>query len=123
MIPKSDDVISGFFQNSGASEIIRHPLGVLSAVDFNYELEVERDEVNDVSAQRMLPFEFGTCKLTVAQPTPNQFLSVGHSASQALHMSLTDAFRHAPSPYPLPKGERVSPRPPFAVANLVPIAY
>ena len=64
MIPKSDDVISGFFQHLGPRFIFRGSLGMLPTVDLDDQLQVQRDKIHYVARDRFLPFELdaiGSC--------------------------------------------------------------
>jgi hypothetical protein len=120
MIPVSDDVISGILQNHGSRFVLACPFGVLPAVNFNNELEVQCDKIDDIASNRLLPLKFNARQAPIVQLAPHH-LSVGHTMPQSAH-KLTHGG--APSPHPLPGGERVSgPQILFAVANSCPIHY
>ena len=51
------------------------------AVDFNDQLAVETDEVDDVSIDWMLAAEFPPRQLTIAQLAPEQLLGGGFIAA------------------------------------------
>jgi hypothetical protein len=148
VVPESNDVISRFLQSLGSDGVFRTVLGMLSAVDLDDQFQIERDEINNVAGDRLLPFEFdafealerfqakwtpvrvkktrqnkrleprfdsiGTQKALVAQFAPDQLFGFRHPASERARLPI---HVEAPSPNPLPNGERASE--PFPSPTLV----
>ena len=110
VIPEANDMVSAFFQDPGPSRILG-TLCVLAAIDFDNELEVQRDKIDDVTGDRLLPFELDAFEPPIAQLAPHHLLGFGHPASQCARKLI-----HSGAPNPLPNGERASY--PFPVANL-----
>jgi hypothetical protein len=103
VIPESDDMISTFFQDSGPNRIRCGSFGVLAAIDFDDKLQVQSYKIDDVPGDRFLPFEFDAIEPAVTQSAPHQLLGLGHPASQYARKLI---HGRAPSPHPLPNGER-----------------
>jgi len=70
---------------------------MLPTVDFDDQLLLHRDEVDDVATQRLLPEEFHATEMSVAQSTPEQFFSFGRMTAQLS----SAAHGHAPMILPL----------------------
>ena len=51
--------------------------GMLATIDFDDQLLLHRDEVDHTASERLLPAEFDTIKMSIAQPPPKQFLRFG----------------------------------------------
>jgi len=118
MIPEPDDMIAGVFQDFGPHRIRGGSLRVLPPVDLDDEVQIKRHKIHDVARDRLLPFELDTVEPPATQLAPYQLLGFGHPPSQRPCML---AHREAPSPNPLPNGERALE--PFPVANICPIHY
>jgi len=50
---------------------------VLSAIEFDHQLQLEADEIDDISADWRLPPELGAADLPIAQPIPKTLLGLG----------------------------------------------
>jgi hypothetical protein len=121
MIPESYDVISGFLEYLGPRRILHDPFCVLPAIDFDDEFQIQGNKIDDIARDRLLPFELDAIEPPITQLASHHLLGFRHLKPQN-----TRLFIHgrAPSPNPLPTGERASePQIPFAVANPCPIHY
>ena len=114
VVPESNDVISRFLQSPGSDGVFRTVLGMLSAVDLDDQFQIERDEINNVAGDRLLPFEFNALESPIAQFAPDQLFGFRHPASERARLPI---HVEAPSPNPLPNGERASE--PFPSPTLV----
>jgi hypothetical protein len=103
VVPESNDVISRFLQSSGSDGVFRTALCVLSAVDLNDQFQIERDEIDNAAGDRLLPFEFDALEAPVAQFASDQLFGFRHPASERARLPV---HVEAPSPNPLPSGER-----------------
>src|SRR5579864_4569590 len=119
MIPESYDVISGFFEHLGTRGVLFNPPGMPPPVDFHDELKIQCDKIDDIACDRFLPLELDAVEPPIAQFAPHYLFCFGHLASQSTRLLV---HSRAPSPNPLPDGERAL-TPPFAVANPCPIHY
>src|SRR5579863_8653519 len=117
MIPESYDVVSGFLEHLRPCGVLVNPLGMLPTVNFDDELQIQRDKIDDIARDRFLPLELDAIGSAIAQLAPHYLLCFGHPASQSTRLLV---HSRAPSPHPLPNGERAL-APPFAVANPCPI--
>src|SRR5258708_15323031 len=119
MIPESYDVIPGFLEYLGPRRILHCPFCMLPAIDFDDEFQIQGNKIDDIASDRLLPFELDAVEPPIAQLVPHHLLCFGHLAPQSARLSI---HSRAPSPNPLPNGERASePQIPFAVANPCPI--
>jgi hypothetical protein len=101
VVPEPNDVISGFLQAPRSHSIFRDPLCVLPSVDFNNQLQIQGDEIDDVAANWLLPFEFEVHESLIAELAPHQLFGIGHLASKHAR-----EFTHIAPPHPTlsPKG-------------------
>jgi len=105
MIPESYDMVARLLQNSGSRCICLDSLGMLTAVDLDDDFQIQSDKIDDVACDGLLAFELDAVEAPAAQLAPHQLLGIRHLASQSTR---TLAHRRAPSPNPLPNGERAS---------------
>ena len=76
-IPKTDDVISAFFQRRGALSIGGDAFSMLTAVNLDNQFPFQRDEIDYIPGKRNLPFELDAVELTRSQFRPKQTLGLG----------------------------------------------
>src|ERR1700684_812441 len=103
MIPESYDVVSGFFEHFGPHDVLLNPLGMLPTIDFNDQFDIERDKIDDIACDRLLPFELDAFESPIAQLAPHNLLCFRHPTPQSTRLPI---HSRAPSPNPLPNGER-----------------
>ncbi len=101
VVPKPNDVIAPFLQNARAFGILGCALAMLAAVDLDDEFQIERDEVDDIIANRLLSFELDSFKPAATQSRPQQFLGVGRAPAER-----TGELSHRPPPLTLPSPRR-----------------
>ena len=70
IIPKPDYLKTFRFKVRCSFGIAGGLLGVLPAVEFNDQLSVEADEIDDIRRYRMLPPEFESAEVAVFQVQP-----------------------------------------------------
>jgi hypothetical protein len=121
MIPESYDVISRFLEYLGPRSVLLSPLGMLPTINFDDEFQIQRNKIDDITCDWLLPFELDAIEPPITQLAPHYLLCFGHLAPQSTRLPV---HGRAPSPHPLPNGERASaPQNRFAVANPCPIDY
>jgi len=117
VVPEPYDVITRFFQPAGPRNIRGGTFGMLSAIDLDNQIQLERDEIDDAAGDRLLPLERDAQETPITTLAPDQLLGIRHLARKR-----TRSLAHLrdPSPHPLPNGERAKP---FPVAYSRPIIY
>src|SRR5215831_11807698 len=70
VVPKADYLKSLRLQPHGSSLTISCGRRVLSAIEFDHQLQLEADEIDNISADWRLPPELGAADLPIAQPIP-----------------------------------------------------
>jgi hypothetical protein len=70
VVPKSQDLVAGCFQFGRAPGVILDLVLMLAAVNFDYELSIQADEVDDVRSQRVLSSKFVLFQVPVPQELP-----------------------------------------------------
>jgi hypothetical protein len=77
VIPKTDDVISAFFQHRRTLAVRSRALHMLATVNLHNEFPIQCHEVDDESCKRNLPLEFDAIELTRPKSRPKKTLGVG----------------------------------------------
>jgi hypothetical protein len=81
VVPESQNQVTHRFQRRSSVAVPFSLLVMLTAVDFDDELRLGADEIDDVSVDRDLPLEFPTGEAAVTQAKPQQALGVGLSST------------------------------------------
>ena len=97
VIPKTNDVISAFFQRQRAFAVRSGALRVLATVDFNNQFPIQSNEVDNESCKRNLPLEFDAIELTRPKSRPKKALGVSRILAES-----AGVFFQTPSPLTLP---------------------
>ncbi len=77
IIPKTDYPKAFRFKASGSLSIAGNLLGMLSAIQFHYQLLFKADEINDVGRNRMLSPKLESTEVAVFQLQPEPQFRVG----------------------------------------------
>jgi hypothetical protein len=91
VVPVSHHVKAVGFQR-GFARLVGKGVDVLSAIDFNDELSVEADEIEDVALEWHLPAEFDSVEAPVAQQEPQLPLGIGRVAPHRAGMTAQRCF-------------------------------
>jgi hypothetical protein len=83
VIPKTNDVISAFFQRQRALAVRSGALRMLAAVDFNNQFPIQSNEVDNESCKRNLPLEFYSIELTRPKSRPKKALGVSRILAES----------------------------------------
>jgi hypothetical protein len=65
---------------------------MLSAIQLSNQERIRTDEVDDVAIDLVLPTEFPSTEMPIAQLAPKQMLGVGHALAQSPRTSYMQAF-------------------------------
>jgi len=106
VIPEAQDVVAECLDNFGAGGV---DFGrVLAPVKLDREVGVAAGEVGDMRADRELADEFCAFELAGAEVRPKSSFRVGAARAKLARNRRQSFFRQcrAPSPNPLPAGER-----------------
>src|SRR5690606_25040256 len=103
VIPEAHDAKDESFQFSRSQRILNGLDGVLPTIDLDDQPRFKRDEVNDISAKRILSSELVAVGSAVAQTRPHQALRVRTILAKQWGASFLQS--RTPSPNPLPFGE------------------
>ena len=111
-----------FIQYLGSVQVTRR-IGVLSPIDFNYEVMVAAREVRDERANWQLAHEFQVTQSAIPQARPKPAFRIRHVNAESacfLPRPGSGVCHEAPSPHPLPQRERGSrgTAPPFGPSPL-----
>ena len=101
VVPKANDVIPAFFQRSRSLSVLFRPFAMLTAVNFNDQFSLKRDEIDNESDERDLSFEFDAIELAGAKSRPQQFFGFGRPLTQRAGVP-----SHRLSPLTLPSPQR-----------------
>jgi len=89
---------------------------MLSPIQFDDDLFLERNEIHDVVSERHLPPELGIFQLPGSQLSPKEFLCAGLPFSEVPGIHGKSGLVHgSPSPFPSPvkgEGDQGDPLPP-----------
>ena len=103
VVPEAKNVISAFLKVSGPISARAQALAVLTAIDFDDELSIETDEVDDVAADRTLAAKAMAVDLTHPQAPPQAPLGHGHIPPEIARALVRHRlFAPIPPPYPPP---------------------
>jgi hypothetical protein len=93
IIPVSHNKVTHRFQRRSSDVVSLSVLVVLSAVDFDDQLPVCTEEIDDVSVDGYLSLEFQSSKSAVSQTKPQQPLGIRLIATQSPRETWV-SFRH-----------------------------
>ena len=113
IVPKTQYTITHCFEPPCAMGIRCHPFCMLSPVQFHNQASSSTDKIDDIAIDFVLPAEFPSREVPVAQIAPKQVLSVGHVSAQSprdLHASVSSLRRGSVAFPLLPSGEMKSMR-------------
>src|SRR5262249_32745179 len=84
-------------------QLVRRAIRVLTAIDFDNEMFLEADKIDDVFANQSLSLEFRAFEAMRAQEIPEPALGIGHVATERFRLSVCHPlsrprFARAPSP-------------------------
>ena len=97
VVPEADDVIPAFFQRGRPLAVRLSSFAMLATIDLNDQFSFERNEVDDISGERNLSFEFDAIKPACAKSGPQKLFGLGRSLTQ-----LTGVPSHRLFPLTLP---------------------
>jgi hypothetical protein len=97
VIPKTNDVISAFFQRQRTFAVRSGALRMLATVNFDNQFPIQSNEVDDKSCKRNLPLEFDSIELTRPKARPKKALGVSRILAES-----AGVFFQTPSPLTLP---------------------
>ncbi len=100
VVPETDDVIPALFQRSRSLGIQLSSFAVLTTIDLDDQFSFERNEVDNISCEWDLSFEFDAPKLTRAKARPQKFFGLGRSLTQ---LSGIPTHRLSPLTQPSPQ--------------------
>jgi hypothetical protein len=93
IIPESHDKVTHCFQRRSSDVVSLSVLVVLSAIDFDDQLSLCTQEIDDVSVDGYLSLEFQSSKSAVSQTKPQQPLGIRLIATQSPRETWV-SFRH-----------------------------
>jgi hypothetical protein len=82
IVPKSQHTVAVRLQPARSRRVFLYPVRVLTAVDFDDQLALEADEVDNISPEDVLSPKFVAVELAQPQPAPEDPLGVGGVRSQ-----------------------------------------
>ncbi len=77
MVPKPDYAKTHRFKTRCSLSIAHSLLGMLAAVQFNYQFSLKADEINDVRRNRMLSPKLESAEVAILQMQPQPRFGVG----------------------------------------------
>ena len=83
VIPKTNDVVSAFFQHRSAFTIRGGALGMLTTVNLDDQFPIQRGEVDNKSGKRDLSPEFDSIELTRPKSRPKKTLGISGVPAQS----------------------------------------
>ena len=105
VIPKPNNTKSKSFEFGRPVGVFDKHFGMLPAVKFNNQFRFKGSKVGNIPADRHLPPKFVTVESAPTQMFPKKLFSFGFVSAKLARTLNTQ--RRTPSPYPLPRGERV----------------
>ncbi len=70
IVPESKHQITHCFQNFRSLFVVARANSMLSAVEFDNEMRISAEEIDDETIKRKLPTKFPSAQAAIAQPEP-----------------------------------------------------
>jgi hypothetical protein len=101
VVPEANDVIPALFQHSRPLGIQLSSFAMLATIELDDQFSFERNEVDDISSERDLSFEFDATKLARAKSGPQKLFGLSRSLTEP-----SGVPSHRLSPLTLPSPRR-----------------